>query len=308
MSELKHLVERFLFSSAPAHWQLSAVSADWDGEPLLLFQEGKSPRPAADAGMDATVKWLNTAPKRHHLCHWVGAAVKQVTFENPNGLLTTAHIQPFQDGWLIAEARGGCARVCDRSGNPTRTLDLGDASEHLQTTAGGNIWVGYFDEGVYGGGIGSNGLVCFDSSGVPIFRYADFVKEHDLPFIDDCYTLNVLGSSVWLSYYTEFPLVHLQDFKLAGIWPDVGGNRAIAVREDSIVIFPAYGKPYLVTRMLQNSDTTVWELADPRGRLLSKLAGGPPETTRTGWYVPFRCVARGPRFYVYDNVGLYELR
>ena len=29
----------------------------------------------------------------------------------------------------------------------------------------GQIWVGYFDEGVDGGGIGTEGLVCFDSNG-----------------------------------------------------------------------------------------------------------------------------------------------
>jgi len=58
---------------------------------------------------------------------------------------------------------------------------------------------------------------------------------------------------------------------------------------------------------LEKPDTTIWELADSDGRVFSKLAGGPPETTRAGWYVPFRCVARGGRFYVYDETTLREL-
>jgi hypothetical protein len=31
------------------------------------------------------------------------------------------------------------------------------------------------------------------------------------------------------------------------------------------------------------------------------------KTTRTGWYVPFRCVARDGPLYVYDETILWEL-
>ena len=74
-------------------------------------------------------------------------------------------------------------RICDRTGYPLRTLDLGDASKHVQATPDGHIWVGYFDEAVYGGGIGSEGLVCFDSNGTSIFNYAEFAEQHDLPLL-----------------------------------------------------------------------------------------------------------------------------
>jgi hypothetical protein len=37
------------------------------------------------------------------------------------------------------------------------------------------------------------GIVCFDSSGHPIFKYLDFAKENELPFIDDCYAMNVVS-------------------------------------------------------------------------------------------------------------------
>jgi hypothetical protein len=203
-----------------------------------------------------------------------------------------------------AEAMRGFAT---RPDIPRRTLDLGDASKHLQTTPEGQIWVGYFDEGVDGGGIGTEGLVCFDSNGTSIFKYAEFAKQHDLPFIDDCYTLNVVGAAVWVSYYSKFPLVFLKNFKLERAWDSLGANRAIAVRGDRLVIFPAHDKPSLTTRTSENPDTTIWELADSDGGFLSKLAGGPPETTRTGWYLPFRCVARDGRLYVYDETILWEL-
>lgn len=307
MPEIKRLKKRLDFSSLPSDWRLAVVSIDWQGEPLVLFEEGRPPRPQPDAGMEAMVKWMKTPPKRHHLLHWRDGIVSQVSFENPDSLLTTFHIQQFDDGWILAEKRGGFARICGHSGNTLRTLDLGDASQHVQTTPDGHIWVGYFDEGVYGGGIGSEGLVCFDSNGSSIFKYAEFAKQHDLPFIDDCHTLNVVGATVWVSYYTAFPLVSLKDFKLERVLGGLGANRAIAIRGDRIVIFPAYHKPYLTSRTLENPDTTIWEMADSDGNFLSKLAGGPPETTRTGWYVPFRCVARDGRVYVYDETALSEL-
>jgi hypothetical protein len=307
MSEIKRLNKRLDFSSFPSDWQLTSVSVDWQGEPLVLFGEGKPPRPDRDADIDTIVKWMNSPSKRHHLLYWHQGTVSEVSFENPMGLVTTTHIQPFEDGWLLAEGRGGLAQICDKTGHPVRTLDLGDASEHVQTTPEGHIWVGYFDEGVYGRGIGSEGLVCFDSNGTPVFKYIEFARQHDLPSISDCYTLNVSGLAVWLSYYTDFPLVCLKDFKLERLWRSFGANLAVAVRGERLIFFPAYKKPYLATRTLENPDTTIWELADADGRFLSKLAGGPPETTRTGWYVPFQVAARHGRVYVYDETALHEL-
>jgi|GEM_PF-1644992 len=307
MPELKHLVQRFLFSSVAADWQFCAVSVDWHGEPLVLFQEGKPSRPNRDADMDARLRWLNAPPKKHHLIYWRNGSVGQVTFDNPTGLLSTSHVQPLGEGWLVAESNGGLARVFDSRGNLDRKLDLGDAIEHVNTTPDGNIWVDYFDEGVYGRGIGSEGLVCFDPRGTPVLRYMEFAKQHGLPFISDCYTLNVVGPSVYVSYYTDFPLVWIRDFQLQRVWNDFGANKAVAIRPEQFITFPVYDKPFLTVRSFESSDSMVWELVAPDGRHLSTLAGGPPETTSTGWYVPFQCVARDSRLYVYDNIGLYEL-
>lgn len=307
MPVVKHLIDRLLFSSLPAHWSLCGVSVDWKGEPLVLLQEGKGERPPRNAGNDALVQWFNTPPQRHHLVYWHDGAVNELTVENPEGLLTTIHAQPFGDGWLITEARGGLGRVLDKRGNLIRALDLGDAIEHVSTTPEGHIWVGYFDEGVFGNGIGREGLICFDSAGAQVFKYAEFAENHELPFISDCYSLNVVGSSVYVSYYTDFPLVWLSDFKIKRVWHDFDANKAIAIRSDHFIVFPAYSKPYLTLRSFNSAEAIVWELVTADGRNLSKLAGGPPETTETGWYVSFNCVARDTRLYVYDNVGLYEV-
>ena len=85
------------------------------------------------------------------------------------------------------------------------------------------------NEGVFGNGIGREGLICFDSAGAQVFKYAEFAEKHELPFISDCYSLNVVGSSVYVSYYTDFPLVWLSDFKIKRVWHDFDASRAIAI-------------------------------------------------------------------------------
>jgi hypothetical protein len=153
---------------------------DWKGSPLLLVEEGKPPYPKNDTSTDARIAWLNTPPKGHHLIHWDGLSQRTLKFEKSTGLFTF-HVQPFGEGWLLCEARGGRADVYDGAGQPRRTFDLGDASNDVQTTPDGHIWVSYFDEGVFGHGLGSHGVVCFDSK--------EFTLVHSL----GCYSCDRTG-------------------------------------------------------------------------------------------------------------------
>lgn len=140
-------------SQLPSDWKISRVSVDWAGNPLLLVEEGKPPYPANDASVEVQLAWMNTPPKGHHLLYWNGVSQRTLTFDNSTRLLTI-YVQQFGEGWLLSDGRGGRADICDKTGRPQRTLDLGDAANDVQTTANGHIWVSYFDEGVFGGGIG----------------------------------------------------------------------------------------------------------------------------------------------------------
>jgi hypothetical protein len=304
MEEVKQLKRLISFKDYPANWRVLGVSVDWAGEPLILFDEGKPPQPPREAGMDALLGWLNTPAQAHHVIYWNGKATAHARFANTAGLVTTSHIQPFRDGWLLGEGRGGLARIFDREGSKLlRTINLGDAIEHIQITSKGHIWVGYFDEGVYGGGIGQSGLICFDAEGNAVFRYSDFATEHKLPCIDDCYALNVCDDAVWVCYYSDFPLVCLRNFQIDRVWKELGATRAFAVRGQRLVRFPAYSKPYLISRTFDDSVETVWKLVDPDGNILSKLAGKSPDEH----HVPFSCTARGARIYVWTESALFEV-
>lgn len=305
--ELKKLERRMDFTSLPGGWRLASVSIDWSGDPVLLFERGRPKFPAGGTH-ESLAAWFNTPPKSHHLLHWTGSQFSEVTFENKRGRIVISHAQPFDEGWLLAEGRGGAAEIYDRRGSHVlRTLDLGDASEEIQTTPDGRIWVSYFDEGVFGNGIGNEGLVCFDSNGHPIFKYATFANRADLPHISDCYSLNVASDAVWVCYYTDFPLVCLRNFELGGIWQDWGSTSALAIRGEVVIRFPAYRVPHLVKRTLDNDTETTWQLVTPEGKNLSTEVGERGEDGRPN-RVLFNCTGRGNRFYVWTELDLYELR
>jgi len=137
------------------------------------------------------------------------------------------------------------------------SLNLGDAIESLQTTPDGCIWVSYFDEGVFGNGIGKEGLVCFDREGTPIFKYEAFAEENNLPSICDCYAMNVDDTgAVWLNYYMEFPLVRLRNFKLDRVWRNFRVlGRAFAVRGNDLIHVRKQG--LFLTRLLSPEEEPV---------------------------------------------------
>ena len=259
----------FDFPEIPNDWKLVRLTLDWAGRPLLLFVEGKPPQPDFHTNTDAWSRWYRTPPKAHHLVYWEAGKPHSVAFDRSQGL-STFHVQPFEGGWLLGERRGGRATLYDVHGAVRSTLDLGDASEDLQTTPDGRIWISYFDEGVFGGGIGRQSLVCFDATGAPLFKYADFAEQNALPMICDCYAMNVDETgAVWLNYYTDFPLVQLREFQVERVWVECGvlGN-AFAVRGNEVVHMQ--GKRLATTSLVSSSqpEPTPVSAQDENGNIL----------------------------------------
>lgn len=281
------------FSQFPKDWNVSDVALDWSGNPLLLIEEGKPRYPIEDASLTTRLTWLNTPPKAHHLVHWEGTTQRVLTFDKSARPLVP-NVQPFGEGWLL-----GGGDIYDRAGRLLRTLDLGYASNDMQTTPKGHIWVSYSDEGVFGDGIGVHGVVCFDPSGQPIFKYSEFAEQNQLPGIADCYAMNVVSDDeVWLSYYTDFPLVSVRNFRLGRIWTKFGCmDRSFALLGETVVFPKCYtrseGKSQLLRRTL--SDSAQSEPLDVVDEIGAPFAG------------TFRAVARGPHFYLLTETALFKL-
>jgi hypothetical protein len=285
----------FDLSDLPSGWSLVRLALDWSGHPLLLIVEGKPTRPEHSRDMEAFTRWYRTPPTAHHLIYWSGDTLKTVSFKQAQGL-STFHIQPFKEGWLLGERRGGRATAYDRSGSVRAFLELGDASEDLQTTPDGRIWVSYFDEGVFGGGIGSQGLVCFDTTGTTTFRYAEFAEQNDLPHIADCYAMNVLPSGeVWLNYYTDFPLVKLREYAVEQVWREVGAmGNGFAIR-DGVGFY--LRDTQLMSRVLEPLEEPIEldAIDEQGGKLL------PVSTPHVG------LAARGANLVINTGTAIYEL-
>jgi len=183
----------------PAGEAVAVWSAPGDQEALtsVTVQPGWASFPDARAAQPAGVRVTVHSPGL--------AGVVRI------GQMALAHVttQPLPGGrFLVVAAR--CrwrpegpdrnALVYSPDGAVLAEYTIGDGVEDVLTTPSGSVWVGYFDEGVYGnhgwGGpgpqpLGSCGLARFDPAGEQDWRF-----PQDAPAtIDDCYALNVTGET-----------------------------------------------------------------------------------------------------------------
>jgi len=212
-------------------------------------------------------------------------------------------VQPLPNGELLivgGRCRPGDENASVVAANGARRLSFcaGDGIESVQTTRSGDIWVSYFDEGVFGnfgwgGGrgpapIGSPGLVRFATDGSISYRFSP-PSGHDS--IADCYALNVGEDHVWAYYYTDFDLVRIDHAGSTRAWStDIAGARAVAIHGDRVLFFGGYGDDRNAAQLgrLDRSDVDdlrtlaicdsagrriAPDLAVGRGRCLHLLAG-----------------------------------
>jgi hypothetical protein len=165
----------------------------------------------------------------------------------------------FPDGrWLVVLSRtdnkpNGLILAPD--GQLLRSIMLGDGIEHVKIDDVGRIWVGWFDEGIYGKSnwkwpgrewpVSSEGLACFDDTGGLLWTESEGAEMAGLKSltIDDCYALNVSGQEVWASPYSDFPLLRGEVSRPSRVWKtNLSGPRALGVRYPFIVAAGSYKK------------------------------------------------------------------
>ena len=221
--------------SLPSDWELVNIAVDWSGLPLLLMIEGRGPEPAKGSDSETWSRWFNTKPKALHTVDFRSDKIRTTCIQR-GGEIHGGPVQPFKDGWIAGIRWGDGVRCYDSAGALKELLDLGKGIAYVQTEPSGRIWVSYYDEGVYGSGISTEGLVCFDGAGTPVFRYQEFAEQNELPHIDDCYAMNVSAAGdVWVNYYSDFPLVCLENMHLKRHWLEFGSlGSTFAVRDDGV--------------------------------------------------------------------------
>lgn len=198
------------------------------------------------------------------------------------------------------------AIVYDQAGRVLLAQTLGDGIEHVVTTPAGRVWVGYFDEGVYGNfgwgdagappPVGAPGLVRFTEALQPDWR---FPSHTDNPWgaIDDCYALNLDGETAWACYYSDFPVVRVEGETVTGWRNDVAsGARALAVSDGRVALVGGYGPDHdrLVVGDLDDGQVR------HRGEYRLVLPDGSPLPAAA-------MLGRGPTLHLLDGTARYRL-
>lgn len=171
------------------------------------------------------------------------------------------YVDGFPDGsFIVASAR--CrydghsgelnASIYDQNGAPQKQMCLGDGINDVAVSSASLIWTSYFDEGVFGnfgwgGGnspppIGAHGLVCFDREGSQVWQYPNLEEGVEYS-IDDCYAMTIANDEVWLCFYSDFPLAHIDSRKQIKYWNNqIAGASTIAIDADKVLLYGGYSE------------------------------------------------------------------
>lgn len=162
-------------------------------------------------------------------------------------------VDRFSDGrWMVATSRkweGLSDRVIAEDGRELARLELGDGIMHLKIDRSDRIWVGWFDEGVFGNDgwrvpdlewpPSAYGLAAFDSEG-KVLRVSAGAEPED--HIVDCYSLNVVGDAAWACTYPGSPISMSEDGGAFRWWKtSLPGPVALAVEEPHFLATGGYG-------------------------------------------------------------------
>lgn len=160
-------------------------------------------------------------------------------------LVRHPEIDRFADGrWLVVSTRAAAgennALILDADGRVSCSFHIGDGIEHVRCAPDGSIWVGYFDEGIFGSSVGAGGIVRFDDQGKRLWSYNDEGRNSS-SFIDDCYALTLNGNELWSCYYSDFPIILIRNGKETQWGNGVEGAKALAVDGTNVLLAGGYG-------------------------------------------------------------------
>lgn len=138
------------------------------------------------------------------------------------------------------------ARIYNLNGDLLRDFVLGDGIQDVQIDNDGNIWTSYFDEGIFGNygwnqPIGESGLVCWNKDGQKVW---EFEPTKGIGYITDCYAMNIdAKNNTWFYYYTEFPLVKLNNSKQIKYWnTNIEGSSSLNISDNKVLMADGYNE------------------------------------------------------------------
>jgi hypothetical protein len=182
--------------------------------------------------------------------------------------------------WLIASALVGedkpNARICSADGAEEHSFAIGDCIQTLCCAPDGTIWVGYFDEGIFARAkkdgsprVSSGGIVRFGADGKPCWSFNDHLQELG---ICDCDAMTLTGDVAWACYYTDYPIVRVEQGEITSWANDICGASAMAVKDDAVLLAGGYGE--------HAGRIAVLRLEGEAARRIGHLSFAPPPARR----------------------------
>lgn len=238
MIEIATIADSVPLPPSPMGWFDYGYTALADGR-LALIRTSK----------DIHAKHMRWGDAGMRLSIFDGAAETDVTVVSSG---THPKVDRLADGrWLVAGSRAKegekNGRIHAVDGRVEHTMSLGDGIESILCSVDGTIWVGYFDEGVFGGPnkdgswpVSSGGIVQFSASGTPLWSFNKQVSENHS--IADSYAMTLSGTDLWACFYTDFPITRVSGGKPVFWSNNVAGATAIAVKDDIVMLGGGYGE------------------------------------------------------------------
>jgi len=232
--------------------EIITVSIDKDGINTLIIHS--APKYRTENGMFAVIK--SEQPKdytffRHDL---KGSEVLKTVIKNEYFNFHNVNYLPSKEILLICGRSrykseteiDKNARIYNSNGELIRDFIAGDGIQDVKIDTKGNIWTSYFDEGIFGNygwnnPIGVSGLICWDKEGEKVWEFA---PTDGLDHMSDCYAMNIdSDNNTWFYYYTEFPLVKLDNSKQITFWEtNIGGSSSLNISGNKILMADGYNE------------------------------------------------------------------
>ncbi|MBB5801075.1 hypothetical protein F4560_000843 [Saccharothrix ecbatanensis] len=170
--------------------------------------------------------------------------------------LRVSFVQPLPEGHVLlaaARAKRGAvnAEVWTGSGELRHSGHIGDAIEELLTTPEGKVWAGYFDEAMGGSGPEGHGLARFREDLTVDWLYP---LDAGLPYISDCYSLNVEDETAYFCPYTEFHILSVAGTRVTDWGPSPCRSAHQLLRRGAdLALLTGWGPEYDVATLLRIS-------------------------------------------------------
>jgi hypothetical protein len=255
----------------PPGWQSHGYAALRDGNLAIL---------AVDTDMRTALRWDDKLgfpgdpfelAKKTTARIWTFDGVSLETGPSFSLLQPGLGFDQFPDRrWLIVAKRAQGepnARILSPVGDKQTSIFLGDGIEHVKIDDTNRIWVGWFDEGIFGNrtwqvaGLewppSSYGLACFDDRG-SLLEHAG--AGPSAAGIADTYALNVFGKNAWACTYTEFPIVRMGTHSEFWWQTFLRGPRALAIRDHLVLAVGGYETDRNLAVLLRLSDDSATDL------------------------------------------------